>query len=399
MTSGLDTLVSQSYGAGNHAQSGWYLQRAIFISTVACIPLTIFLRSVTPVLILLGQDPMVSALAGDLVRGTLLSLWAMFAQGALIAYMRAQQLPNVQLYVSLVSTLVHLGSCYVFIARLRMGNYGAGLALSATNWMAFFMLLGYVQVVRPGVTQQSWVKPSLAKATSNLRSFLSVSLPSAFAMWAEWWCAELMTLLAGIIGPTALAAHAALISTFGILYSVGGGVQAAASTLVGNAVGAERAGEARCSALTALLVMLVELLALNALMLPSQPKLAALLAGTDEVRAQMLSAFPVMLLMCSLDSLQTVVDGILRGLGKQALMFKVKMATMWMIRMPSAVVSVFLISSGLRGLWWSSTCGMAASLTTYLFLLRRMDWHEEVRVASCSRQQRESMEFAPGLGS
>ena len=85
--------------------------------------------------------------------------------------------------------------------------------------------------------------------------------------------------------------------------------------------------------------------------------IAALLSGTEVVKSQVLGVFLVMLLMTALDSMQTTIDGILRGLGKQALVFKIKICCMWAIRLPSACLGVFLLSSGIRGLWWASSCG------------------------------------------
>merc|ERR1711920_908411 len=101
---------------------------------------------------------------------------------------------------------------------------------------------------------------------------------------------------------------------------------------------------------------------------------------------------PVMLLMVSLDSLQTVGDGIMRGLTKQVLQFKVKTGAMWLIRMPSAVAAVFLVHGGLNGLWWASTMGMAASLSTHALIFGRMNWHTEVDRASSERKSRDSLE-------
>mmetsp|Transcript_71148 Transcript_71148/g.129849 ORF Transcript_71148/g.129849 Transcript_71148/m.129849 type:complete len:486 (+) Transcript_71148:52-1509(+) len=392
LTSGLDTLISQSFGAGDHMMSGLYFQRSIVVSTLACVPVSIFLYFVTPILILLGQDAKVAALAGDLVHGTLLSMWALFVSNAFMAFVRSQRLPNIPLCVSLVSNIFHIAPSYFFIVHSHMGNFGAGLAISMTNWFALVMISAYVYSVRPGPTKYSLVRWSWSKATTNLRSFLAVSLPMAFAIWAEWWCAEFMTLLAGLISPTALAAHTALLSIFSILYSLCNGVQSAACTLVGNAVGAEDFDTARRSAKLSFAVMASTLVFADTLTLILTQPLVSLLSGTISVKEQMISTLPVMLVMMSLDSMQTTCDGVMRGLTKQVLQFRIKMSTMWLIRMPAALLSVFAIHAGIRGLWWSSTMGMAGSASTYLVLFLRLNWQEEVKRASSEKRQRDSLE-------
>merc|ERR1712039_103681 len=103
-----------------------------------------------------------------------------------MAYLRAQRLPAVPLCIIGMANLLHGVNCYVFIIRMRLGNFGAGLAYSVTNWFMLGALVFVVHCLRPGLTKQSWIRWQWRQATSNLRSFLAVSLPTAFAIWAEW---------------------------------------------------------------------------------------------------------------------------------------------------------------------------------------------------------------------
>merc|ERR1719272_452490 len=103
-----------------------------------------------------------------------------------------------------------------------MGAFGAGLAFSVTQTFSFLFLLGYVHFVRPGVTQKSWIRWDWQASTSNLRGFLDKALPCAMLMWVEWWCAEVMTLMAGYLGIAALAAHTAILQIFVLIYMTAG---------------------------------------------------------------------------------------------------------------------------------------------------------------------------------
>lgn len=56
---------------------------------------------------------------------------------------------------------------------------------------------------------------------------------------AEWWAFEIATLFAGLFGEEALAAQAILLNTCYMFYSLPGGLAVAASTRVGNSLGAQ----------------------------------------------------------------------------------------------------------------------------------------------------------------
>merc|ERR1712113_447534 len=68
---------------------------------------------------------------------------------------------------------------------------------------------------------------------------MAAMLPSAFSLWSEWWAAELLSLLAGLLPgkDVSVGAQAILMNTNLIFYMTFVGVQTAATTRVGNLVG------------------------------------------------------------------------------------------------------------------------------------------------------------------
>merc|ERR1719343_1444204 len=120
----------------------------------------------------------------------------MYLSSALGTYLRAQTLPEPSACALWISNLFHIGSCYVFIWYWKMGAFGAGLAFSATQLVNLFIVLAWIQILRPGVTRRSWIPWNWSKATSDLGHVLERALPCAMLMWAEWWCAEILTLVA-----------------------------------------------------------------------------------------------------------------------------------------------------------------------------------------------------------
>jgi MATE family multidrug resistance protein len=61
---GLDTLLSQAYGAGQMRTFGIYLQSSFYVVTLGLVPICVALWFTEDILLLLGQDPRICVDAG-----------------------------------------------------------------------------------------------------------------------------------------------------------------------------------------------------------------------------------------------------------------------------------------------------------------------------------------------
>ena len=137
------------------------------------------------------------------------------------------------------------------------------VCMTYTATVISFYCARYIHLQRPGNTQESWVTWHWKEATSNLQQYVGLALPGAILMWAEWWCAEILTLLAGLLGVSALASHAIVLQCFLLLWTVSCGFSNAAASLVGNAIGAWDSGLARRTACMISLVMVVAVVVID----------------------------------------------------------------------------------------------------------------------------------------
>jgi len=381
MTSALDTLVSYTNGAGLYERSGVHLQRACVVCTLVCAPSSLILYFTEDFLLRIGQDPLTAHEAGLYVRGAIPSMWFLYMSNAIGTYLRAQTIPHASVYATWTSNILHVMNCYFFIYQLNMGAFGAGLAFSVTQVINCVFVAAYIQFIRPGVTQKSWLRWNCQHATSNLYGFIEKALPCAMLMWAEWWCSEVMTLLAGYLGVLSLAAHTAVLQVFVLVYMSLGGFSCAAAVLVGNAMGASSPALAKRNALVTSAVMLVVCTVVDLVIWCLSDSIPGIFTADPEVEMQIKSLLEILLIVIPLDSLQSVIDGLFRGLGKQGTAFKVKLCCMWGIRLPTAGYLALYCGLGVQGIWWGSTIGLLITMIVYVFLALRIDWDQEADAA------------------
>ena len=89
------------------------------------------------------------------------------------------------------------------------------------------------------------------------------------------------------------------------------------------------------------------------------------------------SLFNILLIMLPVDSVQTVIDGILRGLGRQSVAMKIKLMCMWGIRFPLAYYLGLHTQLGISGVWWGSCVGLGCAMCFYFALVARTDWQSD----------------------
>lgn len=73
----LDTLVSQSFGAKSYEMCGAYLSKARLVATVLMLPISLIFFFSSSILIAMGQDPAISAIASKYCCIMIPGVWAM----------------------------------------------------------------------------------------------------------------------------------------------------------------------------------------------------------------------------------------------------------------------------------------------------------------------------------
>ncbi|CAE7453483.1 unnamed protein product [Symbiodinium natans] len=404
VNSALSTLVSQGKGAGRLDLCKLALEQAQILSLLVAVPSMFLMMYAGAFFEAVGINQRSARDAGEYVRGTIFVMPIHFLSCATRLFLRALKLPRPPTYVSLVVALFHPLWCYLLLHRLAAGAFGAGLCVSISYGLYFVLLTAYVALVRPAPCGDAWtplplglvkrrlrqcMKPLEAErqateAEPGFRDYLCVALPSAVLMWTEWWVYEAMSLLAGLCGKTALAAHTGTSSWLLIVFMVPQGLGSATSAAVGHAIGAGHSREAR-SSLKAAAALILGICLLLGLLLCLFRGAAARVFSTDDAVVETMNVLIVILVVFQFfDGLQTVLEGGLIGLGLQRGASQVKLVSMVVVRLGGAYVLAISLHMGVSGIWVAGVLGMLVTVCLYARLLRRCDFE---LLASCAQQQ------------
>ncbi|TYI53220.1 hypothetical protein E1A91_D12G303800v1 [Gossypium mustelinum] len=149
MSTALETLCGQSYGAKQYHMLGTHTQRAMLILSLITIPLAIILANTGSILSAVGQDPEISRAAGVYACYMIPTLFAYAILQCLLRFLRTQNNIFPMVLSSGITTLIHVFICWILVFKLSFGNKGAALAgsISLESWS--FQILVFLSGLLP----------------------------------------------------------------------------------------------------------------------------------------------------------------------------------------------------------------------------------------------------------
>lgn len=358
---GLDTLVSQAYGAGRIEECHRWLVHGTVMALGLAVPLTLAAFGVAAFIEVWGLDHRVLPLTRDYFRIVLWSGLPLLLYAAFRRYLQALTLVRPVMFALITANGINAVSNYALIyghfGFPELGVAGAAWATVISRvYMAAFLLVTIVVVERR--ESLGLFQTPLGIELRRCRRLLGLGLPAAMQMVLEVGVFAAATVLAGRLAPASVAAHQIALNLAAVAFMVPFGISSAAAVRVGHAVGRQDpAGTAR-SGWAALLIgvsfmavaALVFILFGRGLIAAFTKDLAVLALGVNLLRVA--AVFQLF------DGLQGVATGVLRGVGDTRTPMLWNFAGHWLIGLPLGYALAFTYNWGVIGLWIGLSTGL-----------------------------------------
>ncbi|CAD6245539.1 unnamed protein product [Miscanthus lutarioriparius] len=376
MASALETLCGQAFGAKKHQMLGVYLQRSwivLLIFAVALTPTYIFMEDL---LLLIGQTPELSRLAGQMSVWLLPQHFAMAMLLPLTRFLQSQLKNWVTAITAAVALAIHVVVTYVVVKRLEFGIVGAVASADMAWWL---VVLGQYVYVVGGGCPLSW-KGFTMEAFADFWEFIKLSSASGVMLCLENWYYRVLVLLTGYLKNAEIAVDALSIcqTINGWEMMIPFGFLAATGVRVANELGAGSGKGARFAIVVSITTSVVIGLVFWCLILYFDDKIALLFTSSAVVldavhHLSVLLAFTILL-----NSVQPVLSGVAIGSGWQALVAYVNIGTYYLIGVPLGILLGWPLQFGVGGIWSGMIGGTAVQTIILAYLTVKCDWDEEV---------------------
>ena len=366
---GLDTVVSQAFGAGRIDECYRWLAHGLTLAVIMTAPLVLIALALTRAMPMLATDPRVLELVVPYME---ISAWSIPAFLFFAAFRRFLLAVSV---VRPIAVIVLIGNvANLLLAQALVLGWGPipahGVVGSA--WATLVsrvdcaLALGVVAVVylrRPGTRWQvSWTDIEPAR----LLRLLGLGVPAALQASLEVGVFATATALVALLDVVSLSAHQIVLQIATLTFVVALGIGASGGVLVGQALGAEDPVRARRTGWTAIAAG-PAFMGLGAIAFVLLPGPIVALFSTDPLVIEMGSRLLAVAAAFQLfDGLQAASTGVLRGVGDTRTPMISNLVAHWLVGLPVGSLLAFGLGMGVVGMWSGLSLGLALVGATLL---------------------------------
>jgi MATE family multidrug resistance protein len=278
------------------------------------------------------------------------------------------------LYTFIVCIPTQVFLTWYLVKHLNFGISGIGLALSITRNLLPLGLFIYSKVRTSG---ECW-RPLDAQVFRNWSTMFKLAVPSLLMLEADCIGFEIMTVMAGRFGTSELGAQTLSVTLGSFIYRTPLSLGIAAGTEVANRLGEASVQKAREAAKISLILTSVTAWAIFFALLLCKQHLPWILTNDESIIALMQEVLPIIAVFQFVDAYVGVMNGIIRGIGKQAFGAWSQLFGCYVVGLPVSAFTAFHLDWRLKGLWTGIALAMVFICLVQGAYLWFVDWQRLV---------------------
>ncbi|HWJ75973.1 MAG TPA: MATE family efflux transporter [Kaistia sp.] len=371
MISAVSPMIAKKLGERRHSVRAVrnIVRQGFWLALAISIPFWILLWHSEAILLAIGQEPELAAIAGHYMRGLQWAMLPFLCYLVLRSFVVALEQPFWSLVIGVIGLAVNALAVWALVfgkfGLPALGIVGAGIG-STISAMAMFAGMAVVCVVHPRFRRYHVFGYFWRPDLSEFLKLAALGLPIGIAVGLEVTVFNAAVFLMGLIGATAVAAHAIAIQFAALCFMVPLGFSQAATVRVGYAYGAGDRDAIRRAGWTpfALGIAFMCCTALVILAVPEQ--LAGIFLDRGDVaNAEVVRLTVSFLFIAALfqvfDGAQVIAGGMLRGLHDARVPMLYALLGYWGVGLGTSVTLGFGLGYGGIGIWIGLACGLAAT--------------------------------------
>ncbi|RAH50353.1 MATE efflux family protein [Aspergillus brunneoviolaceus CBS 621.78] len=366
LCSGLDTLGALAYGLRRWDLATLYLKMTLMLLTIVSCPVGLgwwHSQSILRTMV----SPKIAALTSQYLRVSLLSLPGHAGFEAGKRFLQSQGIFHPPIVVLCCAVPVNLALHWWFVYRLQWGFVGAPVSAALSDTILGAGLLAHATYLRPisrcshdddDSASSSSSPNSLLRAGAHWPRLLRLALPGSITVLAEYLTFELLTVGAGKLDATRLAAQSVLNGTVAVALQLTFAIASATTLRVATLMGQNRPRRAQLHMRIALTTAVVVGLLNLSVLLTGRYWISRQLCTSVEVQTLVVRTMPFCALLQIVYATAEWANGVMKGLQMQQTAGFLSLVCHYTIALPTSFVAGLLLKGGLVGLWLGPIIGM-----------------------------------------
>ena len=370
---GFLSYISKACGAGDRDRAKRAAAQAVLVTLIVGVGFTVLALALsTRVPVWMRADPSIQELASQYF---FVMYTPMLARSAILLFgnlFRAVGDSKTPMRVGLMVNLINVAGNLLLIYPTRVWHgltlYGAGwgvVGAAAASAAAYFV--GGI-VITVALWRHPRISPrgfSLKPESAILRPCLQVALPNALQRFATSLGYVAFAAMVNSLGETATAAHTIANTVESAFYVPGYGMQMAAATLAGNALGAGEHKKINHLAGMLLTLEVAMMVVSGGLLFLFAPNMMGLFSADAAVIALGAVVLRMVAVSEPFYGVSIILEGMMQGMGQTMLPFVIGVTGMWGVRIVGTFLCTQIFGMGLISAW---ACMIAHNLLIFVLL-------------------------------
>ncbi|PIA19343.1 MATE efflux family protein, partial [Coemansia reversa NRRL 1564] len=387
LASALETFCSTAYTTvRDKTMVGFYFQRGLFAMWGYLIMILPLVWCTESIMLAIGQDPYIAKLCGVFLRITVLGMFPMVAYVAYDRYLNSQGIMRIGTFILMVVAPLHWINNYLLVRAQVLGLEFAGgpIANIISDWLLIISALVSVYIIGSTGTWGGWD----LKALRNMTEYIKLAVPAMLAICAEWISLESISISASYFHANQAAGQAIMTNTIVLIARLNDGLGFGNSARVGNLIGAAKPRQARMAGNVSFAVCLF-ICFLAAIFIIFYDNWWIPLYTTDILVIREVKKLKTVGCLLMLNtSLNTVLNSILRGLGRQKITAITYLVNNNLVGIPLGLYLGFICQMEVVGLWLGACIGsMIANIILIVYIYMGINRKDEVRLCMIRLQR------------
>ena len=375
ITSALYTLASQANGAQENKYLGLLLQRSFCISVFLSIPIIIVWLNTDNILIIFNQDINIIQLASKYMSVTYVMIPAFIVTFSLQNIMEMMDVLYPLVVIYLVGNIIAVIIGYITCFVLDWGIYAIPIMPTSAFYTVAISLVIYCRYFSD-IFKKIWPGWKLACFT-KWDTYFYYGIPILLTEWGLNVQVYMSAFVVGINSENtsiALSVNSIMISLDMVIYALFSSISVAACVRIGNLIGEGRTELVKVSIIILCIITMILSLLQAILLYLTRSVIGRVFTNNTDVIYGVSHVVPLLSILLPLDAIFGLIQGVLRGMGKQDYGILLTISDM-IVALPVSIVLTVVYGMGVWGYWFGIACGIFSSMifsVVFLFCCRRI---------------------------
>ena len=283
-----------------------------------------------------------------------------------------------------IPSILNIGMCvmdvvfnYLFIYVLDMGVAGAAIGTGVAMLITAVLML-YFLFFRSKMLSLVGHPGSFKPQSDTVRTAFKIGAPMGLQHMLMGGAQVVSTLIVAPLGTIAIAAHSLAITVESLCYMPGFGIAEAATTLVGQSIGAGQKLLTRSFAYMSVGLGITVMTLMGVLMWIFAPELMGVMSPVEEVISQGTEVLRIEAWAEPMFAVGIVANGVFIGAGDTMIPTIMSLGSMWAVRLTLA--ATLAPKYGLKGVWTAMAIELTFRGIIFLIRLFKGGWAEKLKV-------------------